>query len=214
MIARGLGGAIASAALGVVVPAPALPAATPASDLMFVDAVAAVVDRRVITVSQVRAEATLTVLERIGDAAVHATVDARLMQAVLDQVVLQELIAAQAQRASVSATSSFEADVRSAAQLAAWSTPTALALRARDDVDDNFIRARVRRDLLVERYLAVTLAPAHEVSAADAAEFAASHPHEPDALSAVRERQRRALFDALVAKLRLTFEVRVVAHFD
>lgn len=128
-----------------------------------VDGVAAVVERRVITVSEVDAEARLALLARATPASGEpdlptAPLDAKLKRAVLDTMVAHELLALEARRKGVVVR---EADVDAAvaavrARFA--SAEVARAFFARFGIDEELLRGRARRDLLASAQLQGALA--------------------------------------------------------
>ncbi len=123
-----------------------------------VDSVAAVVERRVITSSEVEAEARLAILLRAAPAVADvdlspAAVDDKLRRAVLDTMVAHELLALEARRKGLVVR---EADVDAAVAGVRERFAGPLAARAffaRYGIDDELLRGRARRDLLATAQL-------------------------------------------------------------
>lgn len=128
-----------------------------------VDGVAAVVERRVITVSEVDAEARLALLARATPTSGEpdlptGPVDAKLKRAVLDTMVAHELLALEARRKGVVVR---EADVDAAVasvRASFASADVARAFFARFGIDEELLRGRARRDLLAAAQLQGALA--------------------------------------------------------
>ncbi len=72
-----------------------------AADPILLDGVAAQVGRKVITRSDVEAEAKMFLVQRVGEAGLSRPVDGRFLSKVLDYVIVQELLAQRARRDGV-----------------------------------------------------------------------------------------------------------------
>ncbi len=190
-----------------------------------VDAVAAVVERRVITVSEVDAEARLVVLARA--APVSGTpdlptgpLDGKLMKAVLDTMVAHELLALEARRKGVVVREA-DVDVAVAAERARFANAeVARAFFARFGIDEELLRGRARRDLLASAQLSSGLAEL-KVSDEEARAYleidiglAEGRP-EPERVAAARAAllgaRREERTQRLVAEIARGVEVRIVA---
>lgn len=128
-----------------------------------VDAVAAVVERRVITASEVDAEARLALLARAPPISgtpdlPSGPLDAALKKAVLDTMVAHELLALEARRKGLVVREA-DVDVAVAAERARFaSAEVARAFFARFGIDEELLRGRARRDLLASAQLSSGLA--------------------------------------------------------
>lgn len=190
-----------------------------------VDSVAAVVERRVITVSEVDAEARLALLLR-ADTGVDdldlspGALDDKLRRVVLQTMVAHELLALEARRKGLVVR---EADVDLAVSQVRARFPGPDAARAwltRTGIDEELLRTRARRDLLAAAQLQGALAEL-KVSDEEARayleidlELAADRPM-PEriaaaraALLAARREERTA---QIVADIGRGVEVRMVA---
>ena len=201
-------GAIVIMASSTFAQAPSSPAREP------IDGVAAVVERRVVTTSEVRAEARLVLLERAGAEAAGGRLDAALEKAVLDSMVAQELLALEARRTGVAVR---EIDIdKSVAGVRAHfdDADTARGFFTRFGVDEELLRGRARRDLAAGVLLEKTLADI-KVTDEEADAYLSEHRDLVDRAVAKRslEKSRRdARFDALMHRLSASVEVRVVWH--
>jgi hypothetical protein len=113
----------------------------------LIDGVAAVVERRVITTSEVEAEARLVLLERAGPEVALRRLDPELVAAVLDTIVAQELLALEARRSGVVTR---EVDIDKAVgslRAKAGDAEAARRFFARAGADEELLRGRARRDL-------------------------------------------------------------------
>ncbi|MCC7112562.1 MAG: SurA N-terminal domain-containing protein [Deltaproteobacteria bacterium] len=127
------------------------------------DSVAAVVERRVITLSEVEAEARLALLLRAEPGSdqpelPRGALDDQLRQAVLQTMVAHELLALEARRRGLVVR---EADVDAAVTQvkARFAGPEAArAWLARAAIDEELLRGRARRDLLAAAHLQGALA--------------------------------------------------------
>ena len=186
------------------------PAST--SGRTLVDAVAAVVERRVITMSEVEAEARLVLLERAGPAAAEAALDSALLDRILDVIVVQELLALDARRTGV-AVREVDIDARVGAVRARFGAPDdARVFLAQHAIDEELLRTRARRDLAAEALLRRVF---NEIRVSDdeAQALLTSRPELIDVNNArgTLEKQRKeARLSGLIEKLRREVEVRVV----
>lgn len=190
-----------------------------------VDSVAAVVERRVITLSELEAEARLALLLRAPPGADQPepgsdALDSKLRAAVLQTMVAHELLALEARRRGLVVR---EADVDAAvAQVKArFAGPEAArAWLARAGADEELLRGRARRDLLAAAHLQGALADLKVTDEEARAyleidlEIAADRPL-PERVAAARAAllgaRREERTAQLVAELARGVEVRIVA---
>ena len=190
------------------------------AERVALDAVAAVVDRRVITVSEVQAEARLALLDKAGPPAAEGSLDAQLLRTVRDHVLTQELLAIEARRTASAPMKEGVVDARVQALRERFaSSEAAAAFFARYGIDDELLRARARRDLMVQALLSEQLARVERPSDDDVRRaLGAGAAEDVEAMARVRDdlaRQRReAAFAALIERLKREIDVRVVATFD
>lgn len=189
------------------------------------DSVAAVVERRVITLSEVEAEARLALLLRAEPGAdqpelPRSALDEQLRRAVLQTMVAHELLALEARRRGLVVR---EADVDAAvAQVKArFAGPEAArAWLSRAAIDEELLRGRARRDLLAAAHLQGALAEL-KVSDEEARayleidlELAADRPL-PERIAAARNAlltaRREERTAQLVAEIGRGVEVRIVS---
>ena len=187
---------------------------------VLVDAVAAVVGRRVITLSELRAEASIVLVKRAGPRALASRIDAAFLDSVLDYVIAQELLLDEARHRGFTVTER-SVDKQVAAFRARFrSDEDYTRFVAESPASDEDVRAVARRDLTVQALLRRALPPAEVVQEADAWAYIRAHPAlvpgGPPArrLAAARaqlakERQQRALTELLDA-IRARVEVRVL----
>jgi hypothetical protein len=190
-----------------------------------VDAVAAVIERRVVTTSEVQAEARLVLLERAGPDVATGSLDAGLLQKVLDAIVVQELLALEARRTGIAvrevdidksvetvrARFSDSAFVPGAAPTAA-PVDASRAFFAKLGVDEELLRGRARRDLAAGALLNKMFADV-KVTDAEATALLSSRPELVDVASArtaLEKERKEQKFAALVDTIRRSTEVRVV----
>lgn len=198
-----------TAALVVAVaaaPGPAVPGR------VALDGVAAVVERRVITTSEVEAEARLVLLEKAGPAVALGPIDPSLLGAVLDTLVAQELLALEARRTGVVVR---EVDIdKTVAALRGRvaDAEESRAFFARAAVDEELLRSRARRDLGAQALLSRAFA---EVKVGDEEIEALLREQGGGDRAAARaslEKARRdRIFAELLDRVRRDVEVRVIA---
>lgn len=184
-----------------------------AGERTAIDSVAAVVERRVVTTSEVQAEARLVLLERAGPEAAGARLDAALLGAVLDNIVAQELLALEARRTGV-AVREIDIDKSVAAVRARFDdADAARAFFTRFAIDEELLRGRARRDMAANELLLRAFAEI-KVGDDEASAFLAEHEHlfvDKQAARRALEKQRRdQRFEALMRRLKAEVEVRVV----
>lgn len=202
--------AVAGALLGAALTAQA--GAAPSARVPL-DGVAAVVERRVITTSEVEAEARLVLLEKAGPDVALGPLDPRLLAAVLDTVVAQELLALEARRTGVAVR---EMDIDKTVTAVRARLPDADGARdffARIGADEELLRSRARRDLgaqaLLSRIFADVKVTDEEVTAA-----LREHPEQggpAEARAALEKARRDAAFADLLRRIRQDVEVRLIA---
>jgi hypothetical protein len=189
------------------------------------DAVAAVVDRRVITLTEVEAFGRLSLLRQGGPGAATAPLDDAFRRAVLDSLIVTELLALEARRTPGLFVR--EADVdKAVAELRGHVGDDDTLFRAflaRCTLDDESLRAMLRRDLSVQVLLGRRLADTARVGDDDVRAYLLDHPELRagaslgDRLAAARaallaERRERGM-QTLIEEVRQGVEVRVVASF-
>lgn len=185
-----------------------------ASSRTAIDGVAAVVERRVITTSEVDAEARLALLEKAGADVAAGHLDAQLEKAVLDSMVAQELLALEARRTGV-AVREIDIDKSVAAVRAHFDdADAARTFFTRFGIDEELLRGRARRDLAAGALLEKTFADV-KVSDDEADAYLTEHKDLVDRAMAKRaldKARRDARFAALMKRLAAHVEVRVVWH--
>lgn len=200
--------------LGIAAVEPEAPAFGDATSprRLVLDSVAAVVERRVITLSEVKAEARLAVVERAGPEAALVDMDRRLLAAVLETIVAQELLAYEARRTGVVVR---EADVdQSVVSLRGriGDGNAAKVFWARTGIDEELLRSRARRDLAAQALLGRAL-PTVRIPDDEVAAHLRTHPEleGPEAARSILERAGRdVLLHALLDRLRNDVDVRVM----
>lgn len=180
---------------------------------MAVDSVVAVIERRVLTMTELHAEVRLVLLERAGPDLAPRPIDDALRAAVLETMVARELLALEARRAGVVVR---EIEIDAALSL--------LRARLGDDaaaqtffsglgVDEELLRSRARRDLAADAIVRRALAQV-AITDAERARALARHPIHGDLAPAraalERDARDRAMAD-LLARARTDVEVRVIA---
>jgi hypothetical protein len=185
-----------------------------AADHTPLDSVAAVVERRVITQSEVQAEARLVLLEKAGAESARGRVDEELAQAVLDSIVAQELLALEARRTGV-AVREIDIDKSIAGVRALFANPDdARAFFGRYGIDEELLRARARRDLAAQALLERSFADVR-VSDDEADAFLSEHKELADrepARAALLQKRRSDRFQALMHRLKGEVEVRIISR--
>jgi SurA N-terminal domain len=218
-------GVVLGVALGHALAAQASPIAAPRAERdterVALDAVAAVVDRKVITVSEVEAEARLALLEKAGPAAADGAIDARFLRTLLDHLITQELLAVEARRTLGATMKEGVVDAKVQALRDRFTSPEAArAFLQQHGIDEELLRARARRDLmnqaLVSEVLARAGAPTDDEVRRVAAEQGAA-AQDAARLASVREdllrARREQAFSELMLRLKGELDVRVVAAF-
>ena len=179
-----------------------------------IDSVAAVVERRVITTSEVGAEARLVLLDKAGGDAASGRLDDALLGAVLDNMVAQELLALEARRTGV-AIREIDIDKAVAAERARFDdAASASAFFTRFGIDEELLRARARRDLAAAALLTRMFADVR-VTDDEADAYLSEHKDlvdRPSAARALEKGKRDARFNALMRRLRADVEVRMVVR--
>lgn len=194
-----------------------------------IDAVAAVIERRVVTTSEVQAEARLVLLERAGPVVAQEPLDPQLIAKVLESIVLQELLALEARRTGIAVrevdidksveavraryTDTYTANVPGAVPSTAPIEATR-AFFSKIGVDEELLRSRARRDLAAGALLTKVFAEV-KVTDAEAAALLTSRPElglgDVNAAKIALEKERKEQrFHVLVEAIRKSTEVRVV----
>lgn len=187
---------------------------------VLVDSVAAVVDRRVFTWGEIAKEARILLVNKVGARAVQAGLDTAFLDSVLDFVIVQELLLREARRRGF-APREQEVDKGVALFKLRFDDEEAyLAFLSSSGVDEETVRAVVRRDQTVEQFLLATVddgapptdemiahvlekRPPRDAALDDAARARAART----AIAAMSREERLTL---LVDTLRSTVEVRLV----
>lgn|GEM_PF-2263312 len=186
-----------------------------------VDAVAASVGRQVVTLSEVDLEARIVLVRKAGETGLHASLDNRLRQKVLQFVVVQMLLAQEARRRGGISVDETDVDHGVAQLKDAFiapdkSYPRLLAKAAATDED---IRAIVRRDLRVQAFLQQALPGLSDVDDTSVRAYLAAHPElqgptaDGQAREAVLKDVRERAFRKLVDDLRARIDVRLVEQY-
>jgi hypothetical protein len=121
----------------------------------LIDRVVAVVDKQVVTQSELLTEARVALVLREGEQAVAAEFDAQALRAFLDYVVNQLLVAAQARRLGVAdvATADVERELQHMVQR--FRSPDAYrAFLRRFDISEDALRIILERRLRNDRFIA------------------------------------------------------------
>ncbi len=192
--------------------------------LQLVDGIAAVVDRRVLTLHEVELEARMILVRRAGEGGARQPLDDDLKQGVLSFLVVQELLAAEARKTPGLLVREAEVDKGTVALRARFLDEDGYRrFLAAEGVDEEDVRSAVRRDLAVEALLHQILAQVDVVDDKDADAHLAAHketlPGGTDAerreaaRDVVRRQRREAKFAAYVDGLKKTAEIRVLAPY-
>lgn len=121
---------------------------------VLVDRVVAVVDREVITQSELILEARLTLAQRTGERAATAKLDDAFVAGYLDYLINQHLVAGQAQRLGFSAISDETVTEEISRLQEQFRSPTSFrAFLRRFGISDDRLAAFVRRELTNGRYV-------------------------------------------------------------
>lgn len=176
------------------------------------DSVAAVIERRVVTLSEVSIEARLVLFERGGVDVALGPVDERLRAAVLETMVAQELLALEARRAGVVVRET-EIDGALHQQRARFdSEDAARAFWARLGADEELLRARARRDLSADVMLKRAWAEIR-VPAIDVARFLEQHPEHGTierARAVLEQREKERVVAEALRRARTDADVRII----
>lgn len=199
------------------------PSAAPTA-FVLVDGVAAVVDRRVLTLREVDLEARIILVRRAGEGGARQALDDDLRRGVLSYLVVQELLAAEARRTPGLLVREADVDKGVATFRARFLEDASYArFLAVHGVDEEELRAVIRRDLLVEALLAKVLGAPEVVADADADAYLAAHPdlaagapwdeRRQAARDAVRRERRDRRFAAYVEERKRDVDVRLLAPY-
>ncbi len=188
----------------------------------LIDSVAAIVGRRVITLSQLEAEARIALATHGPVEAAEAPLDPAVLGSTLDYVISQDLVEEEASRLGVFPVTA--ADCELAEERLAARFPTHAAFErflVRFGIDAERLRASVRRTLRAERYLQHQLGPQAQPSDLEIAAWQARHPAAGPAAQArataralLSREKYQALTTALVRDLRARADVRILAGFE
>jgi hypothetical protein len=129
-----------------------------ADDARTLERIVAVVDKDVITEGELRAEARLALVLRHGEAGATAPLDGAYVQAFVDHLISQVLVAQEARRMGAAGAAEVEVNARMALLAGQFATPT--AYRTFMDsltMDGDFVRAVLARDVQNDRYIAQRL---------------------------------------------------------
>ena len=185
-----------------------------AAEPQLVDAVAAVIDRRVITRTEVDVEARMALIARGVTSPFEVALDNSFRGAMLDALLVEELLALEARRTVGVAVR--EADVDAAMdelrqhleQQGGYD-----AFLARVSLDEEGVRTILRRQLTVRGLLARLFGALPDAAPADVALYARAHPgaSEADARAALRRAAEEKLVAARVETLKRLVDWRLVA---
>lgn len=189
----------------------------------LLDGVAAVVERRVITLSEVEIEGKVFLYARAGRIGLDQVLDDAFRRKMLEYLIVQELLLQEAQRREGTIASEDEVDraLRSLEERSDDGGPLRRALHGLG-ADEEVLRNIIRRDLTVQAWTGVILAQP-PLTDDDVRAWLASHPeHLPEAEDTHRVRTARELatqerrasrFDEHIRQLRASANLRVVARF-
>jgi hypothetical protein len=125
-----------------------------ATSAVEVDHIVGVVDKEILTDSQLRIEARLSLAWREGEVAAHAPLSRELLAALRHWTVQQMLIAAQARRLGADDVSDEDVAARLATLVGRFATPTHYAaFCANYGITDAAVSEILARDLRNERYM-------------------------------------------------------------
>jgi hypothetical protein len=125
-----------------------------ATSAVEVDHIVAVVDKEILTDSQLRIEARLSLAWREGEVAAHAPLSRELLGALREWTVQQMLIAAQARRLGADDVSDEEVATRLATLVGRFAAPARyVAFCASYGISDAAVSEILARDLRNERYM-------------------------------------------------------------
>lgn len=206
-----------------VVLAGSLTEVSAADDRRLIDGVAAVVERRVITLSEVEIEGKVFLYARAGRIGLDQALDDAFRRKVLDYIIVQELLLQEAQRREGTIASEDEVDraLRALEERNNDGSPLRSALKGLG-ADEETLRNIMRRDLTVQAWTGVILA-LPPLSDNEVRAWLEAHPeHLPDADDAHRLRtarepatqaRRASRFDEHIRQLRASADLRIVARF-
>lgn len=194
------------------------------AERVLVDGVAAVVGRRVITLTEVETEGRMVLVNRAGAKGLEQPIDDSFRRSVLDYLLVQELLVQEARRVHGLTISEAEVDKGVATFKARFGGARSFhAFLEETGADEEAVRTIVRRDLTVRALLSRVLEPAPPVADEDARRFLADNPgllagaseeiRREAAREAVASREREARFAAYVEGLKQATEVRIVAAY-
>lgn len=190
----------------------------------LVDGVAAVVERRVITLSEVEIEGKVFLYSRAGRIGLDQALDDAFRSKVLEYIIVQELLLQEAQRREGTIATEDEVDraLRTLEERSGEGDPLGSALKSLG-ADEETLRSIMRRDLTVQAWTGVILA-LPPLSDDDVRTWLRVHPeHLPDATDAHRLKTARELatqarrasrFDEHIRQLRASANLRIVARFS
>ncbi len=191
------------------------------SGAKLIDSVVALVGRRVITTSQLRAEARIALAAHDSPAAADGPLGLELLSSTLTYVISQDLIEEEASRLGVFPVAAAECEMAEDRLAARFPSQGAFSIfLARHDIDQERLHASVRRSLRAQRFLERQLGPRAQPTLAEVDAWVASHAAtEPlararaEARAYLVKRKFQALTAALVRDLRARTDVRVLASF-
>ena len=196
-----------------------LTASPEASDI--VERVVAVVDQRVITMSEVERIARLEVARRKGQIALNSELPPDYLEEVRKHLIHDALLVAEATRFGAASPSPQDVDAAEAALRARVATVAAYANFLRMlPLGEDEVRDYLRRDLWVNKFIESKLRSRVEIAPADVAKYRREHPSE---VAALDDKQLGAELSRqqLVQKSRVYLvelceraEVRVLGRFD
>ena len=191
-----------------------------AEELPVYDRVVAVVNRQVITLSELQFEALVALLQAGGPAALSTPLDGPLLRSTLEYVIGQRLQVAEAEKLQSFAVEPQEIDAALfSLEKRAGGAPALAALLSRTDMDREALTAVVARRIRAERALDGKLRLKAQVSDAEVRRAWETRPDDrAQPLEAVRTELRerlvreryRELAAAELQRLRRAADVRVV----
>ena len=193
---------------------PPLEAALKGAELL--DSIAAIVGRRIVTLSQLRTEARLALALHASVEAAQGPLSQGLLSSTLDYVVNEDLVEEEASRLQVFPISPDEIDQAERALAGRFPSPAEYErFLARFQIRHERVRTILRRGLRSARYLANRLLLQSQPSEAEVSEFLSHAPRGGRSLAtAYLQRQRyQSLVAALVQELRARSNVRILADF-
>jgi len=223
---RAVGGLLLLAALSLLGPRPKALAEPPPEAALhgaqLLDSIAAIVGRRIVTLSQLRFEARIALANHESIEAAQGPLDREILASTLDYVVNEDLVEEEASRLQVFQISPDETN-RAERELARRfpSSKDFEHFLRRFHIRHERVQAILRRGLRVARYLANRLTLQSQASDAEVSERLSQHPDEARGAEArslakadLQRQKYQLLVTALVRELRTRSNVRLLADFS